>query len=78
MNLNTALELQASAMGMGPGAIGTSAPVRHVEADASPSDLASHHTWQEPSSTDVTIKNWRAKRQIEKQMGRNLELFEQP
>lgn len=48
----------------------------HLSADASPSDLASHHLWQEPSSTDVTIQNWRAKRQLEKKMGRNLDPFE--
>lgn len=47
-----------------------------VDADASPSDLASHHLWQEPSSTDVTAQQWEAKRQMEKRMGRNMDPFE--
>jgi hypothetical protein len=46
-----------------------------LRADASPSDLASHHTWQEPSASDSTIKNWRAKRVLEKTLGRNLDPF---
>jgi hypothetical protein len=49
----------------------------HIKADASASDLASHHTWQEPSASDVTIRNWRNKRQIEKGKHRNLEAFEE-
>jgi hypothetical protein len=47
----------------------------HIKADASPSDLASHHTWQEPSASDLTIKNWRNKRRIEKTIRRNLDPF---
>lgn len=48
----------------------------HIKADASPSDMASHHLWQEPSSTDVTINQWRSKRVLEKQMRRNMDPFE--
>lgn len=47
------------------------------KADASASDLASHHTWQEPSASDLTIRNWRAKRLIERTKRRNLEPFEE-
>lgn len=49
---------------------------KKLEADASPSDLASHHTWQEPSASDVTIKNWQRKRVVERIKGRNLDPFE--
>lgn len=48
-----------------------------LRADASPSDMASHKTWQEPSTSDVTIKNWRAKRLVEKIKRRNLDPFEE-
>lgn len=48
-----------------------------IAADASPSDLASHHTWQEPSASDVTIRKWQRKRQLEKAKGRNLDPFEE-
>lgn len=47
-----------------------------IAADASPSDLASHHLWQEPSSTDADILNWRAKRLREKMLRRNMDPFE--
>jgi hypothetical protein len=47
-----------------------------VTADASASDLASHHTWQEPSASDVTIRRWQGKRMLEKAKRRNLELYE--
>lgn len=53
------------------------APSRHhVEADASPSDLASHHLWEEPSATDTTAREWLDKRVMEKQRGRNMDPFE--
>lgn len=48
----------------------------HLHADASPSDLASHHLFEEPSSTDVTIRNWRSKRVLESGMRRNMDPFE--
>jgi hypothetical protein len=48
----------------------------NVAADASPSDLASHHTWQDPSASDVTIRNWRNKRQTEKTIRRNMDPFD--
>jgi len=49
---------------------------KKLEADASPSDLASHHLWSEPSSTDVTIRRWGQKRKLEKQLHRNMDPFE--
>lgn len=90
MNLNTAVLLYNASQGVGSGAIGVSTPAEgvispsmkqrkgmtQVAADASPSDLASHHLWQEPSSTDVTMKAWDAKRALEKQKGRNVDPFE--
>ena len=48
----------------------------HIRADASPSDLASHHSYEEPSATDVTIQRWWLKRAQEKVKGRNMEPFE--
>jgi len=48
----------------------------HIRADASPSDLASHHLYEEPSSTDVTIQQWRNKRVLEKARRRNMDPFE--
>src|SRR6266403_1814748 len=48
-----------------------------LTADASSSDLASHHTWREPSASDLTIKNWRSKRVIERTRRRNLDPFEE-
>jgi hypothetical protein len=82
--------LKMAADGMGPGAIGVSTPATgvispdmrkkqgktQVEADASPSDLASHHTWKEPSATDVTIRLFRKKRQREAELHRNMEVME--
>ena len=47
-----------------------------IHSDSSSSDLASHHTWEEPSASDVRIKNWREQRKLEKQKGRHLELYE--
>lgn len=47
-----------------------------LRADASPSDLASHYTWQEPSASDAAIRNWRTKRAVEK-VRRNLDPFEE-
>jgi hypothetical protein len=90
MNLAATLKLLTSADSLGPGAVGVSTPAQgvvspsmrkrrgltQVAADASPSDLASHHTWLEPSSTDTTILHWRAKRELEKRKGRNLDPFE--
>lgn len=90
MNLEATLKLLTSADGLGPGAVGVSTPAQggvspsmkkrrglsQVAADASPSDLASHHTWVEPSSTDTTILNWREKRQLERRKGRNMDPFE--
>ncbi len=90
MNLAAALKLYNSSGGMGPGSIavpvyqgGVISPdmrrrkgMTQIASDASPSDLAQHHTWQEPSSTDVTVRQWERKRALEKQMGRNLDPFE--
>ena len=90
MNLNAALKLYNASDGLGPGAIGVSTPgtgvispsmkkrkgMTQVAADASPSDLASHHTWLESSSTDTTIRKWDAKRALEKEKGRNMDPFE--
>jgi len=88
MNMVEILRLAAD--GLGPGAIGVSTPGSgvtspsmrrtrgrtQVEADASPSDLASHHLYRDPSATDTTILDWRAKRQMEKQLHRNMDPFE--
>lgn len=49
---------------------------KSVAADSSSSDLASHHTWTEPSATDVTIRNWRNKRALEKRARRNIDPYE--
>lgn len=90
MNLLNAMRLHLSSDGMGPGAVGVSVPnggvispsmkkmggLTQVAADASPSDLASHHLWREPSSTDTTIRNWRAQRVMEKRLGRGMDPFE--
>lgn len=74
--------MRFSADFMGPGAI---APVtrnnavstkKRLEADASPSDLALHHSWQEPSSTDQTQIEWRDQRQVERYLGRSMDPFE--
>src|SRR5258706_7223042 len=48
-----------------------------LTADASSSDLASHHIWQEPSASELTIRNWRSKRIIERTKRRNLDPFEE-
>jgi hypothetical protein len=83
--------MKLAADGMGPGAVGVSTAnnavistdmkrkrgMTQVAADITPSDMASHHLWQEPSSTDTTIKDWRQKRQAERfQFHRNIGLFE--
>jgi hypothetical protein len=90
MNLFNAIRMFNASDGLGPGSIGVSTPQmgvtspdmkrRHgltqVAADSSASDLAQHHTWQEPSSTDTTIMKWNAKRALEKNMGRSVDPFE--
>lgn len=48
-----------------------------LSADSSSSDLASHHTWKEPSASDLTIRNWRNKRILERKARRNLDPFEE-
>lgn len=75
MNLQTLLRFSADYMG--PGAALTSVVrQKKLEADASPSDLASHHLYEEPSSTDDTIRRWRSKRVQEKALRRNKDPFE--
>ena len=80
----TLLELlKFSADSMSPGAIAPAVRNRAVrpgdrgmEADTSASDLASHHTWEEPSASDDTIKRWLEQRIIERRLGRSLDPFE--
>lgn len=48
-----------------------------LTADASASDLANNHTWSEQSTSDLTIRNWRSKRVIERTKRRNLDPFEE-
>ena len=80
MNLQ---EILNSADYMGPGVALAPNPrnkaitmKKSVDADSSSSDLASHHTWTEPSATDTRIRNWRAKRVVERANKRNLDPFE--
>ena len=56
MNLAATLKLYNSVDSVGPGSIGLSTlsrrkrrVLKHIESDASPSDLASHHLWEESS-----------------------------
>jgi hypothetical protein len=74
MNLAAAIRLFTSGDSMGPGAVGVSK--YNVKADASSSDLASHHSMDQPSALDQTQIRWREKRQVEHSIGRNLELYE--
>jgi len=74
--------IKFSADFMGPGAI-SSSPRNNavdtkskIQADASPSDLAYHHLWKEPSSTDQTQIDWNDKRQVEGYLARNMDPFE--
>ena len=65
--------------GIGHHAKGHGGGVKHhhgIAADASPSDLASHHVWQEPSASDTIILSWRNKRMREKMLRRNMDPFE--
>lgn len=90
MNLLNAFKLFSASDGLGPGSIGVSTPhmgvispdmkkrggLTQVAADSSSTDLAQHHTWEEPSSTDTSILRWRTKRALEHQLGRNADPFE--
>lgn len=89
MNLKTTLKIYGSS-GPGGDAVGVKTPgtgvvspsmrqykgLTQVEADASPSDLATHHSYQEPSASDITIKNWHMQIVIEKSLGRSMDPFE--
>lgn len=82
--------MASSADFMGPGAIHL--PAHHgaviskhmkkmklrtrIAADSSSSDFNRTHLWEEPSSTDITARNWRTKRDYEKTKGRNADPFE--
>ena len=57
----------------GPGAIEVN---KYVRADASASDVAHQHSLEEPSATDTQAIQWKKKRQLERLMGRNLEVGE--
>ena len=77
------LQILNSADMLGPGAALAPNPrnnaitmKKSVAADSSSSDLASHHLWTEPSATDVRTRDWRAKRELEKKAGRNIDPYE--
>jgi hypothetical protein len=47
-----------------------------IKADASASDVANHHSMQEPSASDVQMLHWKTKRVFEKIRKRNLDPYE--
>ncbi len=72
--------MKFSADSLGSGAVLTTQikpkSVRTLESDASPSDVAHHHSFLEPSATDTLQREWEDQRQVERRIGRSMDPFE--